>query len=118
MIRYSELLADQVRQALAGYRPHARSHFLNHYQSDGGWDQCPQEHVAEFCPGLGVGQNPARIVVHICGDESRTEDGKKCQHPKPDDVAKFLPAWFFRASNHREQAHALDLLVSRLVKTD
>ena len=49
----AEGFADQVRQPLAGDRPHAGAHLLDDDQRDGGGDHHPEERIAE------VGRRPA-----------------------------------------------------------
>ena len=75
----AELLANQVRKALSGDGAHARGHFLNDDQRDRGGNQCPQQRVAVFRPGLRVSEYTARVVVDICRDEPRTYHGEQSE---------------------------------------
>ena len=73
----AELFADQIGEAFAGDRAHARGHFLHHDQRDGGRDQRPQQRVAELRARLRVGEDAAGVVIDVGGDESRPQDGKE-----------------------------------------
>ena len=68
------------RQALAGDRAHA-SEISHHDQSESDGDHGPQQLVSELSTGLGVGDNAVGIVVHVGGDETRTDDGEEQQYP-------------------------------------
>ena len=73
----SELLANQIAQALAGDRAHAGAHFLHHDQRHGDGDHGPEQHVSELRAGGGIGPDAAGIVVDVRGDETRTDDGEE-----------------------------------------
>ena len=77
----SELLANQVAQALARDHAHARTHLLHHDQGDGNRNHGPQQRVAVLCACLRIGENAARVVVDVGGDESRAEHGQKQEYP-------------------------------------
>ena len=79
----AEFLANQIRQAFAGDRAHARRHLLDHHQGDGGGDQRPQQGVTELGPRLRVGEDAARVVINVGGDEAGAEDGEKHQQAQP-----------------------------------
>ncbi len=75
-----KLFADQVAQALAGHRPHARAHFLHHQQSHSDGNHGPQQGVSELGSGIGVGENAARIVINIGGNKARPQHGEEEQY--------------------------------------
>src|SRR4029077_3739492 len=77
----AELFADQVGQSFARDRTHAGRHFLDDDQGDGGGNQRPEQRVAELCASVRIGENAARIVVNIRGNEAGTKYGKKSQQP-------------------------------------
>ena len=72
----AELLADEVGEALAGDGAHARAHFLHHDQGDRDRYHGPQELVSVGGAGLRVGEDAARVVIDIGGDEAGAEDGE------------------------------------------
>ena len=76
-----ELFADQVAQALAGDHAHAGAHLLHHDQRDGDGNHGPQQRVAVLRAGLRVGEDAARVVIDIGGNESGAENGQKQQYP-------------------------------------
>ena len=73
----AEFFADQIGQAFAGDRAHARAHFLRDDQQERDGDQRPQRQVAVFGAGLRIGEDAAGIVIDVGGDESRADDGQK-----------------------------------------
>ena len=77
----SELLANQIAQALAGDGAHAGGDLLHHDQRHGDRDHGPQQHVSELGAGCGIGPDAAGIVVHVGGNKTRTDDGEEDQQP-------------------------------------
>ena len=77
----AEFLADQVAESLAGYRAHARAHFLDDDERQSDRNHGPEQRVTELRPGLGVGEDAVGIVVDIGGNETRTEHGEEEQYP-------------------------------------
>ena len=75
----AELLANQIAQALAGDRAHARRHLLHDDQRDRGRNHRPQQRVAELRAGHRVGPDAAGVVVDVRGDEPGTDDREE-QH--------------------------------------
>ena len=73
----AELLADQVGEALARDRAHARAHLLRHDQQQRDRQQRPQRQVAVVRARLRVGEDAAGVVVDDGGDEARPDDGEE-----------------------------------------
>ena len=73
------LFADEIAEALAGGRAHARRHLLHHDQRDGHGDHDPQQQVSELSSSGRVGVDTAGVIVHVRGDEPRTDDGQEHQ---------------------------------------
>ena len=73
----AELLADQVGEAFAGDHAHAGAHLLADVEGDGHGNERPEQRVAELCAGRGVHGDAAGVVVHVGGDDARTDDGQK-----------------------------------------
>ena len=76
-----ELLADQVAQAFAGDHAHPRAHLLHHDQREGDGNHGPQQRVAVLRARLRVGEDAARVVIDVGGNESGAENGQKQQYP-------------------------------------
>jgi hypothetical protein len=77
----TEFLADEVAQALAGDRAHAGAHFLHHDQRERDRDHGPKKKMSKLCPGLGVDQDAAGIVIDVRGNKTRADYGEKEQDP-------------------------------------
>ena len=71
----AELFADEVAEAFASDDAHAGAHLLHDDQGERYGDHHPQERVAVLRAGLRVGEDAARVVVEVGGDEARAEDG-------------------------------------------
>ena len=70
----TEFLTDQVCQALARHHAHARHHLLHNDERHRDGDQRPQQAEPELRPSLGIGQDAARVVIHVGGDDARSDD--------------------------------------------
>ena len=77
----AELFANQVREALAGNRAHARAHLLSENQGDGDWRQRPEREIPETRPGLRIRDDAAGVVIDNRGNESRAEDPQEDRDP-------------------------------------
>ena len=73
----TELLADQVAQAFAGDHAHAGAHLLHHDQGNGDGKHGPQQRVAVLRACLGVGENPAGVVIDIGSNKSGAQNGQE-----------------------------------------
>ena len=71
--------ADEIAEPFTGGRAHARRHLLHHDQRDRHGDHDPEQKVAELCSSGGVGIDTAGVIVHVGGDEPRTNDGQEHQ---------------------------------------
>ena len=73
------LFANEIAQAFAGDRAHARRHLLHHDQRDGHGNHHPQQRVAELRAGRRVGVDTSGVVVDVGGDEAGADDGQQHQ---------------------------------------
>ncbi len=80
--RKSELFANEIGQAFTGDGSHARGHFLDYDQRDGGGDQGPQQRVAVLGAGLRIGKDAAGIVIDVGGDEARAQNRQEGHQPE------------------------------------
>ena len=67
---HAEFFADEVGEPLSGGYGHARGHFLDYDERNGGGNQRPQESVAILGSRLGVCEDASGIVIDIGGDET------------------------------------------------
>ena len=73
------VLADQLREALAGDRPHPRGHLLDDDQRHRDHDHHPEQVVAELRTDGRVGRDSACIVAGVRGDQARAEEREQGQ---------------------------------------
>ena len=85
---HSELLADQVGEALARDHAHARAHLLRDDQGEGREQEKPQHRVAELRPDGGVGDDAARFVAGGGGDQPRPENGEEDEQARTPRTAR------------------------------
>ena len=85
----AELFADQVGEALARDRAHARAHLLRDDEDQGDGQQRPQGKIAKAGAGRRIGKDAARIVIDVGGDEPRPEDREENQHVIAEAAEKF-----------------------------
>ena len=77
----SELLANEIAQALAGDRTHPGGHLLNDHQGDGDRDHRPEERIAELRASHRVCRDTAGIVVDVRRDEPGADDREYERQP-------------------------------------
>ena len=91
----AEFLANEIAQSLAGDGAHPRRHLLDDDQRDRDRDHRPEQRVAELRARLRVGEDPARVVVDVRGDEAGPDDREQ-QHEtaraSPLEMADFMAA--------------------------
>ncbi len=85
------VLADQVRQPLAGDGPHARAHLLHDDQRQRDGDERPQQLGSELCARHRVGGDAAGVVVDVGGDDARPHHRQEQQEIPPAIVDLALP---------------------------
>ena len=77
----AELFADQAGEALAGNYTHPRVHLLDDRERYGDGDHGPKQVVPVLGACLAVSEDAAGVVIYICGNEPRAEDGQEQQYP-------------------------------------
>ncbi len=71
--------ADQIAEAFAGARAHARGHLLHHNQRKSHGNDGPEKGVAELRAGERVGVDATGIIVNVGGNKSRADYCQKQQ---------------------------------------
>ncbi len=75
--KFSRIRSARVFPVTTPMRAH---HFLHDDERNGDGDQRPEQRIAEMGACDRIGGNAARIVVHIRGDDTRSEHGQKYQY--------------------------------------
>jgi hypothetical protein len=73
----TKFFPDQIGKPLPRYDAHASAHFFGNVEGDGHGNERPEQRVAVHRSGLRIDRDSAGIVVHIGGDDARTDDGEK-----------------------------------------
>ena len=77
----AKFFPNQITQAFARDRAHAGGDFLHHDQSQRDRNHGPKQLVAELCPSLRVRDDAVCIIVHVRGNEPRTDNSEEQQDP-------------------------------------